>query len=92
MYRGQKFGVTRIDAGYKTDWFLVPKEEEAEFCKITAVLPKKEKPPTHVDCPPLLELLIRAEMERNGETPSQDLFRLPLNPHRPSKSKLPLSE
>lgn len=87
VYRGQKFGVTRIDAGYKTDWFLVPREEESRFCQITSVLPEKEKPPTHFECPPLLELLTRLEMEQDGKTPTADHFKLKLNPRSVNKVK-----
>lgn len=87
VYRGQKFGVTRIDAGYKADWFLVPKGEESEFCQITSVLPKKEKPPTHFDCPPLLELFTQQELEQEGKLPPTDYFKLKLTPHTVNKAK-----
>ncbi|KAK7104008.1 small ribosomal subunit protein mS34-like [Littorina saxatilis] len=87
VYRGQELGMSRIDVGYKFDWFMVPKEDEAEFCKITAVLPKKEKPPKHFDCPPLLELLTRTDMKKMGESPSSDLFRLALHSKTHSKLK-----
>lgn len=82
VYRGRKFGVTRIDVGYKTDWVLVPKDDEAKFCKITAVLPQKIQPPNHIACPPLLELLIRADMEKSGTVLPPDYFKLKLNVHR----------
>lgn len=77
VYRGQIFGITRIDAGYKADWFLVPKNEEEKFCKITSVLPKKPPPPTHMDCPPLLKELISSEVDGNQRL-SQNAFKLPL--------------
>ncbi|KAL8600039.1 hypothetical protein ACOMHN_039272 [Nucella lapillus] len=87
VYRGQKFGTSRIDAGYKTDWHLVPKDQEADFCKITAVLPKKDNPPAYISCPPLLELLTKMEMEKKGVTPTSDQFQLPLKPQKRRKPK-----
>jgi hypothetical protein len=89
VYRGRQFGETRIDSGNRTDWWLVSKEEEAEFCKITAVLPKKDPPPKDFICPPLLELIIKNEMQREGKAqPGPEFFTFKLNP---KKNEQPVS-
>ncbi|KAK7473384.1 hypothetical protein BaRGS_00035357 [Batillaria attramentaria] len=78
VYRGLQEGVSQIDAGYKTDWWLVPKEAEEEFCKITAVMDKKPQPPSHIPCPPLLELMVRSESVEADRKTQEDPLMLPL--------------
>lgn len=54
--------------GHKRDWILVPKEEEQEFCIITDVYDVNQIPvPTHVDCPPLLEIALKEKMKAKRE-------------------------
>lgn len=31
VHRGHLYGIRQIDAGNKTDWFLVPKDEENQY-------------------------------------------------------------
>ncbi|KAJ8319232.1 hypothetical protein KUTeg_004323 [Tegillarca granosa] len=66
VFRGAKFPKpVRIDTGFRTDWKLVPKEDEEEFCKIDKVHTK------HFDenclehkLPPLMEYIMKDHISR----------------------------
>lgn len=57
----------RIDSGGKSDWILIPKDEEAEFCKIDKVFePEKYIPPTH-SVPPIFDIVVKRDMKALGK-------------------------
>lgn len=87
VHRGHKAGIIRIDSGYKTDWGLVPKEQEAEFCRITSVFPEKPAPPANMPCPPLLELLVRPRSESAKQVGAKEPLMLPLRVKRDRREK-----
>ncbi|BFZ02937.1 hypothetical protein BsWGS_05976 [Bradybaena similaris] len=68
VFRGKEKGVNMITGGRKNDWILVPKEEEQEFCVVSDLYDISKIPvPTHMSCPPLLELKIKGEMKAKGQ-------------------------
>ncbi|CAG5115707.1 unnamed protein product [Candidula unifasciata] len=74
VFRGREKGVNLITEGRKLDWVLVPKEEEKEFCAVREVYDIKQIPvPTHMNCPPLLELSIKGEMKARGQAPPEKI-------------------
>uniref|UniRef100_A0A0B7BU50 Uncharacterized protein n=1 Tax=Arion vulgaris TaxID=1028688 RepID=A0A0B7BU50_9EUPU len=69
VFRGKERGVSKILTGHKRDWILVSKEEEQEFCVITDKFDVNNIPiPTHMTCPPLLEIVLKKEMQAKGKT------------------------
>jgi hypothetical protein len=68
IFRGYRYPkVTRIDAGGKRDWRLIPKEEEEEFCKIDKVHEPKFKP-EDIDyrLPPLMEIVLERNLKQRN--------------------------
>lgn len=67
VFRGKRCPDTYVwGASCKTDYRLVPKDEEAEYCKIAEKKPEKIFPRTTV-FPPLMRELILREAKANGE-------------------------
>ena len=66
VFRGFKYPtITRIDAGGKRDWRLIPKEDEEEFCKIDKVHePKYRSDEVDTRLPPVLELVIKRNFKQ----------------------------
>lgn len=68
VFRGYKYpNITRIDAGGKRDWRLIPKEEEEEYCKIDKVHEPKFKP-EDIDTrlPPLMEIVLERNLKQRN--------------------------
>ncbi|XP_005106864.1 28S ribosomal protein S34, mitochondrial [Aplysia californica] len=87
VYRGEEVGEVRLTAGHKPDWRLIPKEEEADFCRIaaeTAETVEKETVPKRVACPPLLEMVQKQELSARGEA-VPDQIQIPYVGVRPLK-------
>ena len=67
-FRGQPKGVVDIsNHAWKDDWWLVPRDQEAEFCVVTDVHPDPPPAPSQLPCPPMLELWLKQEMKQKGE-------------------------
>ena len=75
-------GEVELFSAHKPDWMLVPKEEEAEFCKSEDIKPIDELPKTFT-CPPMLELVQRKEMEARGDS-VPDILEIPFVHERPN--------
>ena len=91
-FRGVELGEYRIDAGLKADWILIPKDEEESFCKIDAKHEmRKSNIPQHIQFPPLLEALVRQELEARGEDASKPL-KLPIFIHKGVVSRIKQGE
>ena len=76
VFRGENLGNRKIDSGYRCDWQLVPKEEEAAILKKAETCKPREK--TSVEpigkIPPLMDLLLRNEMKAAGQDASKPLI------------------
>lgn len=60
--------VTILKTSYKTDYRLIPKDEEAEYCKLKQPIDTSEKIfPRTTDFPPILKELIIRESVAKGE-------------------------
>ncbi|KAK3089255.1 hypothetical protein FSP39_002116 [Pinctada imbricata] len=67
VFRGYKFPEEReIEASYKKDFFLVPKEEEEEFCKINQVYAPKKEIPESFPLPPTLAHIVKRELTQKN--------------------------
>lgn len=56
-------------ASYKADYRLIPKDEEAEYCKCKVPIQTAERIlPRTIEFPPVLKQLLMTEMEKKGET------------------------
>ncbi|XP_014768609.1 28S ribosomal protein S34, mitochondrial [Octopus bimaculoides] len=75
VFRGKEFPrPCGIDACHKADWKLIPKEEEEEFCKLTATdVRETQTVPLSMEFPPLLKAMILAKKTENGESLPEDL-------------------
>ncbi|XP_033120314.1 28S ribosomal protein S34, mitochondrial-like [Anneissia japonica] len=63
----------KITAWHKSEWKLIRKSEEADFCAYT---PKKEDfhvVPNSIPLPPLLDAMMRQKMEREGDVSEEKL-------------------
>ena len=77
VFRGKKRGVTEITTGHKYDWVLVPKNEEKAFCEESEVFEIEESSvPKHIDCPPLLRVVIQKDLKAAGQ-PVPEKIELP---------------
>lgn len=67
-FRGRKLPnpITIESASYKTDYKLIPKDEESAYCKDVAPPAMKILPKT-MEFPPLMKELIMREMKEKGE-------------------------
>lgn len=66
VFRGEHRGERKISTGFKADWKLVPRHEEAKFTSSQC----KRKPntfPTSVPFPPLFAHLVKTEKQRTGQ-------------------------
>lgn len=77
-FRGvtQEKPVEILSTSYKADYRLIPKDEEAAYCKITSPREKPVLPPV-VDFPPLYKQMYTQYMKSKG-TPVQDEIKLTL--------------
>lgn len=72
-FRGKRYPDTLISrVSYKTDYRLLPKDEEAEYCKPVEVKATEEIYPRTMPFPPLMRELIAREAEAKGEKLSED--------------------
>ncbi|XP_029634107.1 28S ribosomal protein S34, mitochondrial [Octopus sinensis] len=75
VFRGKEYPhPCGINACHKADWRLIPKEEEEEFCKLTATDVRETRTvPLTMEFPPLLKAMILAKKAENGEPLPEDL-------------------
>lgn len=67
VFRGKKCPETILRrASYKTDYRLIPKEEEAEYCKIPELKQEERIFPRTTVFPPLMRELILREAKASG--------------------------
>lgn len=60
VFRGARSdNVSPINTGMKQDWFLVPKEEQEEFCEIDKVHHPCSKCPPTIQLPPLMAVVLK---------------------------------
>lgn len=84
-FRGQKDHICTVieGASYKTDYRLIPRDEEAEYCKLNH-LPGTEDSirilPETTDFPPLLKELIIRETKATDDHNPQPKLQLLYNP------------
>lgn len=67
-FRGETFPEPVIieSASYKTDYILIPKDEEAQFCKQKVVREERILPRT-IEFPPVMKDCLIKEMVKKGE-------------------------
>ncbi|KAK6171416.1 hypothetical protein SNE40_019609 [Patella caerulea] len=71
IFRGDNLGVRKIETGQKTDWKLIPKEEETDFCKLTEKDKRDQRiVPATVPFPPFLEAWLKQDLRRKGKDDS----------------------
>lgn len=66
---------------YKTDYFLVPKHKEAEFCQVNTEVPKEKIMPREMEYPPLLREILIRQMKAKGEPVKEPKMKLYYNPY-----------
>ena len=71
IFRGEDFGVTKINSCYKSDWRMVPKDDEYKWLKATYPPREKKVVPDTASWPPLLAFMIRRDMTAKGIPDSQ---------------------
>jgi len=76
VWRGQQWGEGTIKAGYKNDWRLVPKLDEAKFLSYKATDRALTIVPDKIPMPPLLEYLVLEERRRDSGQKSAPLSEL----------------
>ncbi|XP_069125722.1 small ribosomal subunit protein mS34-like [Argopecten irradians] len=73
VFRGHKFDrLFQINSGMKQDWHLIPKAEEAEFCKIDKVFQVVDTRPSTMTLPPVMAAKLKSlgtEMSQLTEIP-----------------------
>lgn len=68
VFRGKRYPDLIIkSASYKADYRLIPKDEEAEYCKLIDVKKEEKIFPATMSFPPLMRELILREAKANGE-------------------------
>lgn len=62
-FRGRQYPkpIEIFSASYKADYQLIPKHEEAEFCKLSTPSRVEKILPTEIDLPPLLRAFVEKE-------------------------------
>lgn len=87
VFRGKKYPDTLImRASYKTDYRLVPKEEEVKYCEIAETKKDEKIFPRIMTFPPLMrELILReakaADKELKEEPQMEIKYRISVNNH-----------
>lgn len=70
VFRGNVYSKeSKIEAGHRADWRLIPIEDEEEFCRLTEkdVYKGPEQPPRDMTLPPLLSALYKQHLQNKGE-------------------------
>lgn len=73
-FRGRKISqpVDISNVSYKTDYRLIPKEEENDYCKYIEVKKQERIFPRTMSFPPLMREMIIREMKENNEEVVQE--------------------
>lgn len=66
IFRGESVGEQVVRSGFKPDWRLVPRHEEAEFLNRECEPRPLNKVPSHCDFPPLFMHFLLKDMKRKG--------------------------
>lgn len=75
VHRGHLYGIRQIDAGNKTDWFLVPKDEENQY-QVHHAEPPKKSPVPDIYLPPIWKMILQKKLTDSDQT-SQNLYQWP---------------
>ncbi|GAU93029.1 hypothetical protein RvY_05029 [Ramazzottius varieornatus] len=71
VFRGKNLGTQVVSTGFKADWKLVPKDEEASYTSQmkpdAKELPRKRVVPAAVPFPPVLRRLLTDEARKSGK-------------------------
>ena len=68
VFRGKDMGERQMKSLYKTDWRLVPRDQEKDFLSAVSALPREpNKVPDTLPLPPLLRHMILKDLEMEGK-------------------------
>ncbi|XP_065212197.1 uncharacterized protein mRpS34 [Planococcus citri] len=91
VFRGMRYSeISEIfSASYKPDYRLIPKDEEHLWYEKVANIPKPEPfiPPTHIDVPPVLKIILNEDRKAKGLPVEEDMLTEAITIKNPS-SKL----